>query len=162
MESVKKYLPSLLAIYSAVIFLSSIPFKFGNAEETQVIFGKLNDWTASLGADGLFSQTGLFSQYVIGSAEIVASIMLLAGLVSRFHRLQGFGALLGLAVMTGAISFHTLTPLGIDPNEDGGGLFYAAIGVWVSCAVLVYLRRADIKYGLAKICEGLLGKPVSE
>ncbi len=144
------------------MFLSSIPFKFGNAHETQVIFGKLNDWTASLGADGLFSQTGLFSQYVIGSAEIVASIGLLLGILPRFRRLQGFGALLGLAVMTGAISFHTLTPLGIDPNNDGGGLFYAAIGVWLSCAVLVFLRRKELAYGLGKIKEGLLGQPVSE
>ncbi len=159
MDKIKKVFPHILAIYSSIIFLSSIPFKFGNAPETQEIFGRLNGWAASLGADGLFAQTGLFSQYVIGSAEILASIALLLGIFSRFRRLQGFGALLGLAIMTGAISFHVFTPLGIDPNNDGGGLFYSAIGVWVACAVLVFLRRQYIKDGLLRIGCALFGKP---
>lgn len=162
MQMIKRFLPAVLAIYCSIIFLSSIPFKFGNAPETQEIFGRLNGWAASLGADGLFAQSGLFSQYVIGTAEIVASIMLLLGILPRFKRLQGFGALLGLAVMTGAISFHLFTPLGIDPNNDGGGLFVAACFVWLSCAILVFLRRKEISYGLGKLCEGLLGKPISE
>ncbi len=159
MSLIKKYLPAALALYCAVIFLSSIPFKFGNAEETQVIFGKLNDWAASFGADGIFAQTGLFSQYVIGSAEVLASLMLLLGILPRFTRVQGFGALLGLAVMTGAIFFHTMTPLGIDPNNDGGGLFYAACGVWISCLLLVWIRRSFLKDGLMKIGCALFGEP---
>jgi len=162
MDMIKKYFPAVLAIYSSLVFLSSIPFKFGNAEETQVIFGKLNDWAASLGAEGIFAQGGLFSQYVIGTAEIIASLMLLIGILPRFRRLQGFGALLGVAVMTGAISFHTLTPLGIDPNNDGGGLFMMAVGVWISCAILVFLRRTEIAHGLAQIKEALFGQPVSK
>lgn len=162
MDKVKRFFPHILAIYSSVIFLSSLPYKFSNAHETQVIFGKLNDWAASLGADGLFAQSGLFSQYVIGTAELAASAMLLIGILPRFRRLQGFGAALGLAVMTGAISFHLGTPLGIDPNNDGGGLFYAACGVWLSCAALAFIRRAEITYGLCRIAEGLFGKPVAK
>ena len=159
MSTFKKYLPALLAIYCAIIFLSSIPYKFGNAEETQVIFGKLNDWATSFGANGLFAGSGLFSQYVIGSAEILASIALLLGILPRFTRIQGFGALLGLAIMSGAIFFHTMTPLGIDPNNDGGGLFYAACGVWLACLLLVYIRRGFLKEGIWKIGSALLGQP---
>ena len=51
------------------------------------------------------------------------------------------GALLGLAVITGAISFHLFTPLGVDPNNDGGGLFVAACCVWASMAAMLVLRR---------------------
>jgi hypothetical protein len=43
--------------------------------------------------------------------------------------------------MTGAISFHLFTPLGVDPNHNGGGLFMAACGVWLSMAALLVLRR---------------------
>ena len=43
--------------------------------------------------------------------------------------------------MTGAVSFHLFTPLGIDPNNDGGGLFVMAVTVWLaSIAYLVFHR----------------------
>lgn len=153
-------MPSLLAVFCSIIFLDSLRFKFTNHPNTQEIFGRLNDWTAGFGAEGLFAQTGLFSQYTIGTAEFIASVCLLLGLLPRFVRLQGFGALLGLAIMTGAISFHVFTPLGIDPNNDGGGLFMAACGVWLSCAILVFIRRKHIGHGLTKIGEALFGYPV--
>lgn len=162
MEKIKKFLPAVLAIFCSLIFLDSLRFKFTNHPNTQTIFGKLNDWASSLGAEGLFAQTGLFSQYVIGGAELIASGALLLGILPRFRRLQGFGALLGLAVMTGAIIFHTMTPLGIDPNNDGGLLFVMACCVWLSCAALVFIRRREIGFGLGKIKEALFGQPVSE
>ena len=122
MRKFQSLLPIILSLICSGVFLDSLRYKFTNDIKTQVIFGKLNDWTASFGADGLFAQTGLFSQYVIGSAELLASTALLLGCFSRFHRLQAFGAAIGLAVMTGAINFHLFTPLGTDPNNDGGGL----------------------------------------
>lgn len=131
-------------LFIAVIFLDSLRFKFTDAPETQVIFGLLDGWAATWGAAGLFAHTGLFSQYVIGTAELIASASLLIGFIPPFRRLQVIGAALGLAVMTGAISFHLFTPLGIDPNSDGGGLFVAACGVWVSCLVLLALRRQEV------------------
>jgi len=158
MNIVKKLIPAILALFCSVIFLDSLRYKFTNHPNTQEIFGRLNEWAASLGADGLFAQTGLFSQYTIGVAELFASACLLIGLLPRFHRLQGFGALLGLAVMTGAISFHVFTPLGIDPNNDGGGLFIAACLVWVSCFTLVIIRRKHLSYGLKTIGRALFGK----
>tara|TARA_R110000868_G_scaffold208192_1_gene457613 strand:+ start:106 stop:594 length:489 start_codon:yes stop_codon:yes gene_type:complete len=132
-----------LPLFIAAIFLDSLRYKFTDAPETQVIFGLLDGWAATWGAAGLFAHTGLFSQYVIGTAELIASAALLIGFIPALRRLQVVGAALGLAVMTGAISFHLFTPLGIDPNQDGGGLFVAACGVWVSCVVLLALKRQD-------------------
>jgi len=131
----------VLPLFVSAVFLDSLRFKFTNAPETQEIFGRLDGWAGSLGAPGLFAQTGLFSQYVIGTAELFASALILAGLLPALRRFQALGALIGLAVMTGAISFHLFTPLGIDPNSDGGGLFVAACGVWLSCVVLLVLNR---------------------
>lgn len=159
MHKIKKFLPIILALVCSAVFLDSLRFKFTNHPNTQEIFGRLNEWAASLGADGLFAQTGLFSQYSIGFAELLASVALLLGCLPRFHRLQAFGAGLGLAVMTGAISFHLFTPLGIDPNNDGGGLFVMACIVWLSCAVLLFIRRKSLIYGLGKIGHAIFGKP---
>ncbi len=162
MEKLKRFLPHILAVYCSAIFLDSLRFKFTNAPETQTIFGKLNDWAGTFGAEGLFSQTGLFSQYVIGGAEFLAAAALLLGILPRFRRVQGFGALLGIAVMTGAISFHLLTPLGIDPNNDGGLLFVMACGVWISSLIILIFRKDYVLEGLKKIGCALFGKPVSE
>jgi len=159
MEKVKKYLPVILALICSAVFIDSLRFKLTNHPNTQEIFGRLNEWASGLGAEGLFAQTGLFSQYIIGGAELLASSALLLGCFSRFRRLQAFGALLGLAVMTGAISFHLLTPLGIDPNNDGGGLFVMACIVWLSCAALLFINRKELAYGLTYIGEALFGKP---
>lgn len=142
MDIIKKYAPWALSLFPAIIFLDSLRFKFTNHPNTQEIFGRLDGWAASLGAEGLFAETGLFSQYVIGSAELVASALLVLGLLG-FKRLGVLGPAIGIAVMTGAISFHLFTPLGVDPNNDGGGLFMAACATWVCCAILLFLRRSE-------------------
>jgi hypothetical protein len=136
-----KWLPVALTLFASAVFLDSLRFKFTDHINTQEIFGALDVWAGSLGAPGLFGHTGLFSQYVIGSAELAASSLLLLGLTMRFRPLSVLGALVGLAVMTGAISFHLFTPLGVDPNHNGGGLFMAACGVWLSMVALLVLRR---------------------
>jgi len=157
MQKIKTYGPILLSLICSGVFLDSLRFKFTNHPNTQEIFGRLNEWATSLGAAGLFGQTGLFSQYVIGGAELIASCALLIGMLPRFHRLQGLGALLGLAVMTGAISFHLFTPLGIDPNNDGGGLFFMACIVWLSCLSLIIIRRKEIAAGANGVRAALFG-----
>jgi FtsH-binding integral membrane protein len=144
MKRLLTFAPHAIAIFAALVFLDSLRFKFTNAEETKVIFGLLDGWAASFGAQGLFAQTGLFSQYVIGSAELVASTLLLAGIVPRLRRLQALGALVALAVMSGAVSFHLFTPLGIDPNNDGGGLFAAAVVIWLTSVVMLFIRRKEL------------------
>lgn len=151
LEKARKYAPHAIAGVASIVFLDSLRFKFTNAPETQVIFGKLNDWAASFGAEGLFAQTGLFSQYVIGTAELFASALLLIGILPAFRRLQAIGALIAFAVMSGAVNFHLWTPLGIDPNNDGGGLFMMAVVVWFTSAGLLFIRRNE----LAAIGSGL-------
>ncbi len=143
----KKYIhfiPHILAVIAAMVFLDSLRFKFTDHPNTQEIFTRLNDWAASLGVGGLFAHTGLFSQYVIGCAELAAATCLLLGILPALRRMQALGALIGLAVMSGAVSFHLFTPLGIDPNNDGGGLFMMAVFVWFSCGVLLFWRRTQL------------------
>src|SRR5215510_2527676 len=139
LDKIRKYAPMAISLFAAAVFLDSLRYKFSDHPKTQEIFGRLDSWAASLGAPGLFGHTGLFSQYVIGSAELLASTLLLVGLTMRFRPLSVLGALLGLAVMTGAISFHLFTPLGVDPNHNGGGLFMAACGVWLSMVTILIL-----------------------
>lgn len=140
----KTIVPAGYSVVASLVFLDSLRFKFTNAPETQTIFGKLDAWAASLGAGGLFSQTGLFSQYVIGTAELAASAFLLASLIPRFKWLRVIGALIAVAVMTGAVSFHLFTPLGIDPNNDGGGLFVMAVVVWLSSLIMLAEGRETL------------------
>jgi len=45
--------------------------------------------------------------------------------------------------MTGAIFFHTVSPLGIDPYHDGGKLFTEACEVWVSSAFILFAYRRE-------------------
>ncbi len=140
----KLYAPAAISVFAAAVFLDSLRYKFTDHPNTQEIFGRLDGWAGTLGLPGLFAHTGLFSQYVIGSAELVASTLLLVGLLPRFVRLNALGALIGLCVMTGAVSFHLFTPLGIDPNNDGGGLFAAAVTIWITSIVLLTIRRKEI------------------
>ncbi|MEL7031756.1 MAG: hypothetical protein AAGL97_05480 [Pseudomonadota bacterium] len=147
----KTFAPHVIAGIASLVFLDSLRFKFTNAPETQTIFGKLNEWADSFGAEGLFAQTGLFSQYVIGTAELFAASLLLVGIHPAFRRLQAVGALIAFAVMSGAVNFHLWTPLGIDPNNDGGGLFFMAVVVWMTSFGLIIIRRKE----LAAIFAGL-------
>jgi hypothetical protein len=114
----------------------------------------------SLGFKGIFAPGGIFSAKVVGSAELIASLLLLAGAFIASQRLvQVAGAALGFAVISGAIFFHLFTPLGIavintDGSSDLGELFMLACGVWVSCALLLWVRR-DVWLALVN---KLLGK----
>lgn len=157
MNRIRTFAPHVVAVIAALVFLDSLRFKFTNAPETQIIFGKLDAWAASFGAGGLFAQTGLFSQYVIGTAELAASALLLLGIIPALRRLQGLGALVALAVMSGAVSFHLFTPLGIDPNNDGGRLFFMACVVLAGSVLLIYLRRREIAAIASGIAAALIG-----
>ena len=144
MKKIISFIPHVIAVFAAAVFLDSLRYKFTNAPETQEIFGRLDGWASTLGAGGLFAQTGLFSQYTIGTAELFASALLLIGIIPALRRLQALGALIALAVMSGAVSFHLFTPLGIDPNNDGGGLFMSAVIIWVTSLVMLVIRRKEL------------------
>ena len=158
LERLRAYVPVGIAGFTSIIFLDSLRYKFTDHPNTQEIFGRLDAWAGSLGAAGLFGHTGLFSQYVIGSAELVASALLLIGILPAYRRLQALGSLIAVGVMTGAISFHLFTPLGIDPNNDGGGLFMAAVMVWVLSVTMLVLRRQELASVLAGVREALFAK----
>ena len=156
LNKIKIYLPVAYSLTAAAVFLDSLRFKFTNAIETQVIFGRLDAWAAGFGAQGVFAQTGLFSQYVIGSAELLASAFLLLGLFPALRRLQTVGALIAVVVMSGAVTFHLFTPLGIDPNNDGGGLFAMAVTVWLTSIAMLVANRKTLFAILGGIAEVLV------
>jgi uncharacterized membrane protein YphA (DoxX/SURF4 family) len=152
---IRRYLPIVLTIYIAFVFIQSLFFKFTDSPETQYIFGTLEAWGASLGWAGLFAPSGIFSQYVVGTGELIASALLLAGLIPALRLLRALGALLAIGVISGAIFFHLFTPLGVsvlnaDGSHDGGELFALACGVWVAAAILLVLSRATITDVLAR------------
>jgi hypothetical protein len=159
---VKNAFGAVVSVFGASIFVDSLRYKFTDHPKTQVIFGALNDWAGGLGLPGLFAHTGLFSQYTIGSAELVASGLLIAGLHPRLRRLQGLGALVGFAVMSGAVNFHLFTPLGTDPNHDGGGLFVAAVTLWLLSAGLILVRLGELKGLFGDIGRALIGTPSAQ
>lgn len=142
---------SVLSIWISFVFIQSLFFKFTNAPETQHIFETLDIWANdTFGLEGLFLPPGIFNAYVIGSAELVASLLLLFRLISKKEIFTLLGSVLGMGIMTGAISFHLFTPLGVNVQGDGGTLFTMACTVWVSCAVLVFMHK-DI--ACARLCK---------
>jgi len=144
-----RIVPIVLTLFVVFVFVQSLFFKFTDSPETQHIFGTLDQWGAGLGFPGLFAPSGIFSQYVVGSAELLASLLLMASLLPALRVLRPIGALIGLAVISGAIFFHLFTPLGVAvPNEDGssdGGLLFAmACGVFLSCLILLLTSRGEL------------------
>lgn len=136
--------PKAAAVAVAAIFCDSLRYKFSDHAKTQEIFGRLDAWAGRSGFSGLFDRTGIFGQYVIGAAELLASVLLVAGAFYAPYRfVLPAGALLAVSVMSGAIGFHLFTPLGIDPNRDGGGLFRAACLAWLLSVSLLVLRMDD-------------------
>ncbi|MBO6523746.1 MAG: DoxX family protein [Balneolaceae bacterium] len=113
----------VLRLVAAAIMLQTLFFKFSGAPESIYIF----------------EQVGMepFGRYASGVAELIASVLLL------IPRTTWAGAVIGLGVISGAIMSH-LTVLGIEVQGDGGTLFAIAIVVFISCAVLLFLHRADI------------------
>src|SRR3954463_8949505 len=96
----------LLRILAAVIMLQTLYFKF----------------TAHPQSVHLFTELGMEPWGRIGTGvfELIASVLIL------YPRTTGWGALLGLGLMSGAIFFH-LTKLGIKFDGDYGLFTYALI-----------------------------------
>ncbi len=148
MSWLKRHGHWILTIYIAFVFIQSLFFKFTGSPETVYIFqGKLDPWAATLGFPGVFAPGGIFSAKVVGTFELITSVLLLVGaFMSQSRVVQLLGAMMGMGVISGAIFFHLFTPLGVavvntDGTSDGGELFMLACGVWIACAILVWLRR---------------------
>ena len=121
-----------LSTYIAFVFVQSLFFKFTGSEESIFIFSTLRAWSGI----GLFEPAG---RWIIGICELTASVLLL------LPRTRIFGAAMAIGIMTGAISFHLFTPLGVEILGDGGELFILACGVWISGWIILALSTKDIR-----------------
>jgi len=111
-----------LRIVAALILLQTLYFKF-SAHPQSV---------------RLFTELGMepWGRIGIGVLELIASILIL------YPRTTTLGSLLGIGLMSGAIYFH-LTKLGIFFDGDPVLFIYAVI-VFVSCASILIILRADL------------------
>jgi uncharacterized membrane protein YphA (DoxX/SURF4 family) len=150
MTKSRNIIETVAVLYVCFVFIQSLFFKFTYAPETEYIFGVLDKWAASFGFEGLFSPYGLFSAYVIGSAELVASALMLLSFKPQWRILRPLGAILTMAIMSGAICFHLFTPLGVNVQDDGGLLFIMACGVWLAGLYLLVGNRSLILMLLKK------------
>ncbi len=130
MNRLRQILPWVLALYIAYIFVWYLQFKFTGGEGSVWLFTILTDW---LGAHGYEKVMRIGT----GSAELMASILLL------IPATQVAGAALASGIMAGAIFFHLVSPLGIDPYQDGGELFREAVTVFFFGLVILWLRRDE-------------------
>ena len=119
-----KVTPWAAQIIVAGILAQTLFFKFTYAAETQLIFA---------------DRGGRLAATAVGLVELICVILLL------IPRTAAFGAILSLAVISGAIFTH-LTSLGLqitDPatgESDGGLLFGLALTVFVGSLVVLWFR----------------------
>jgi len=142
MNTVRRALPWVLAIYIAFVFIQSLFYKFTGAPESIYIFSTVGGW---LGLSW-FEPVG---RYIIGLGELLASTLLFVPM------LRPAGAALAVCIMTGAIVFHLFSPLGVVVFDDGGLLFGMACGVWISGALIVIMERSKAR-GLLQRLRGAL------
>jgi len=121
----------LTAAYIAFIFVQSLFFKFSGADESIFIFSTIAQWSGI----ALFEPQGRF---LIGFAELAASILLF------IPGWRFLGGLMATGIMTGAIFFHLVSPLGIEVHGDGGLLFANACLVWAGGLATAWLDRVRL------------------
>ena len=113
----------ILQLIAAAILGQTLFFKFTGAPEAKWIF-------TTLGVEP-------WGRIALGVFELVTVILLLV------PRTVVWGALLGAALMCGAIFSH-LTKLGIVVQNDGGTLFTLAIVTLVCCLAVLLIRRRNL------------------
>jgi len=145
-EKINQYLPWVLAVFIAFVFVQSLFFKFSNSFETQHIFGTIGEWMSGIGfLEFAAAGFAVYGGYTVGTIELTASLLILV------RRTQIFGAALAWGVISGAIFFHLFTPLGVSViiteqgERDGGQLFAMAVAVWICALIIIWLRRTDLR-----------------
>ncbi len=118
----------ILRLVPAIILLQTLYFKF----------------TAHPQSVKLFTLIGMepYGRIGTGVLELFAAILLL---IPAF---TGYGAILGLIMMTGALYFH-LTKIGIYFDGDPVLFIYALI-TFVCCAVLIFLYKNQLEKQLKR------------
>ena len=130
-EALQRGFRWLGAAYIAFIFLWYEQYKLFGAQGSVDLFTTLTDWLGFHGHEK-------FMRITIGSCEIIASGFILT------PRVQGLGAIGALMLMTGAMFFHLVSPLGTDPYGDGGLLFKEACSVWTTAWVVLFWQREQV------------------
>ncbi|MGG5822538.1 hypothetical protein [Falsiroseomonas sp. HW251] len=113
-------------------------YKLTGAEGSVHLFGILSDWLGTPGGEKPF-------RLFVAVQEIVGAILVLL----PWTRVPG--AALSFATMAGAIFFHTVSPLGIDPYGDGGVLFKEAVFTLLMSALILVLHRREVPGWLARL-----------
>ena len=119
-----KVLVFLLKLLITLIVGQTLFFKFTAAVESIYIF-------STLGVEP-WGRLGL------GSLELLSIVLL------WIPQTTLYSLILIVGMMSGAIASHVLI-LGIEIMADGGELFILAIVTWLSTAVLLWIRREEIK-----------------
>jgi hypothetical protein len=129
-STINRILPWALAAWIAYVFVWYLQYKFTGHEGSVWLFTVITDW---LGLNGYEKPMRIG----VGSAELAAAVLCF------IPRLRAVGAAMTVALMGGAIFFHVVSPLGIDPYEDGGKLFKEACATIVAGGVLLWLEREN-------------------
>jgi hypothetical protein len=120
----------VLQLGIAVILLQTLFFKFTGAEESVYIF-------TSVGRFLNVPSVEPWGRIGSGVIELIASLLLILPTTTSI------GAILTMAVMTGAIASHLII-LGVEVKGDGGLLFGLALTAFIGSAIVLVIRRADI------------------
>jgi hypothetical protein len=143
MDRILRLLTWPAAFFIAGILLWYEQYKLTGNPGSVWLFTTLSDWLHIHGYEKPFRLT-------VATLEIAASVLVVIP-VTRL-----IGAALALAIMTGAIFFHTVSPLGIDPFNDGAQLFKQACEVWLASAFILLVRRQEV----AAVLGPFFGGPV--
>ncbi len=121
----KKKIPLFLQILVAIILIQTLRFKF----------------TAHPDSVYIFTKVGLepYGRIGTGLIELIAGILLL------IPKTVWIGAMLTLGIIGGAIMMH-FTKLGFEVNNDGGVLFITAVVTFVLSAIILWIKRKEVKF----------------
>ena len=138
----------LIILWTAKVFLSSLPYKFTGHPDTQHIFGTIGSWMKGIFGEGIGNGFIQYGAYAVGTVELITTLILLSPAVfwalkkanvlssaPSQHLIHALGGIIASGVMAGAVFFHLFTPLGIEVIHEGksdhGSLFYAAVSILV-------------------------------
>jgi uncharacterized membrane protein YphA (DoxX/SURF4 family) len=130
MHRIHRLLTWPAALFIAGILLWYEQYKLAGNPGSVMLFTTLSDWLWIPGYEKPF-------RLAVASAEIVASVLVV------IPATRMVGSVLALGIMSGAIFFHLVSPLGIDPYHDGGALFQQACEVWLCAAFILLSYRQE-------------------
>ncbi len=120
----KNVISWILRLVVAVILLQTLYYKFTAHPDSVHIF-------SALGVEP-YGRIGL------GIIELITAVLVL------MPRTQLYGMVLSLGIILGAIFSHLLV-LGVNVQNDGGGLFTLAIIVLIACAIYLIMHKDEVR-----------------